>query len=364
MSKSRFLNKRRLAGLVIGIGVLVSATWLLRPEIGARLFANAVETAVNRDVIGDLPDGMHLALCGTGSPLPDPSRAGPCSAIIVDGKMFIIDIGGGAVRRLGEMGLNPGRVEALLLTHFHSDHIDGMGELLLQRWAGGGHDAPLPVIAPDGVTPIVDGINAAYAADARYRVAHHGEDIMPPSGIGGIARPFAVPADDAEQIIYDQDGLKITAFAVNHEPVVPAVGYRFDYKGRSIVFSGDTARSAVVEKACNGCDILVHEVLNAEMVGITEAAMKKAERPRLEKIMADIPDYHTTPAEVVESAKAAKAKMLVFSHIVPAVPIGFLEAYYLKDVPSGFRGKMVIGKDGMLFSLPANKDNIERRDLL
>lgn len=364
MSKSRFLNKRRLAGLVIGIGVLVSATWLLRPEIGARLFANAVETAVNRDVIGDLPDGMHLALCGTGSPLPDPSRAGPCSAIIVDGKMFIIDIGGGAVRRLGEMGLNPGRVEALLLTHFHSDHIDGMGELLLQRWAGGGHDAPLPVIAPEGVAPIVDGINAAYAADARYRVAHHGEDIMPPSGIGGIARPFAMPAGDAEQIIYDQDGMKITAFAVNHEPVVPAVGYRFDYKGRSIVFSGDTVRSAAVEKACNGCDILVHEVLNAEMVGITEAAMKKAERPRLEKIMADIPDYHTTPAEVVESAKAAKAKMLVFSHIVPAVPIGFLEAYYLKDVPSGFRGKMVMGKDGMLFSLPANQDSIKQDDLL
>ncbi len=364
MSKSRFLNKRRLAGLVIGIGVLISATWLLRPEIGARLFANAVETAVNRDVIGDLPDGMHLALCGTGSPLPDPSRAGPCSAIIVDGKMFIIDIGGGAVRRLGEMGLNPGQVEALLLTHFHSDHIDGMGELLLQRWAGGGHDAPLPVIAPEGVAPIVDGINAAYAADARYRVAHHGEDIMPPSGIGGIARPFAVPADDAEQIIYDQDGLKITAFAVNHEPVVPAVGYRFDYKGRSIVFSGDTARSAVVEKVCNGCDIFVHEVLNAEMVGITEAAMKKAERPRLEKIMADIPDYHTTPAEVVESAKAAKAKMLIFSHIVPAVPIGFLEAYYLKDVPSGFRGKMVMGKDGMLFSLPANKNSIGQDDLL
>ncbi|MEP2102466.1 MAG: MBL fold metallo-hydrolase [Parasphingorhabdus sp.] len=364
MSKSKFFSKRRLWGLAIGIGVLVSATWLLRPEIGARLFANAVETAVNRDVIGDLPDGMHLALCGTGSPLPDPSRAGPCSAVIIDGKMFIVDIGGGAVRRLGEMGLSPGRVEALLLTHFHSDHIDGMGELLLQRWAGGGHEAPLPVIAPEGVTTIVEGINAAYAADARYRVAHHGEDIMPPSGTGGIARPFALPTDGTEQIVYDQDGLKITTFAVNHEPVVPAVGYRFDYKGRSIAFSGDTTRSAAVEKACNGCDILVHEVLNAEMVAITEAAMKKAKRPRLEKIMADIPDYHASPAEAVESAKAAKAKMLVFSHIVPAVPIGFLEAYYLEGVTASYRGKMVMGKDGMLFSLPANKDNIERGDLL
>lgn len=364
MGRSKIFSKRRLWGLAIGIGVLASALWLLRAEIGAQLFANAVETAVNRDVIADLPEGMHLALCGTGSPLPDPSRAGPCSAVIVDGKLFIVDIGGGAVRRLGEMGLSPGRIEALLLTHFHSDHIDGMGELLLQRWAGGGHDAPLPVIAPEGLAAIVDGINAAYAADASYRVAHHGEDTMPPSGIGGIAQPFALPTDDAERIVYDQYGLKITAFAVNHEPVVPAVGYRFDYKGRSIVFSGDTTRNAAVERACNGCDILVHEVLNAEMVSLTEAAMKKAKRPRLEKIMADIPDYHATPAEVAESAKAAKAKMLVFSHIVPAVPIGLLEPYYLKDVTADFRGKIVMGKDGMLFILPANKDNIERRDLL
>ncbi|QTD54916.1 MBL fold metallo-hydrolase [Parasphingorhabdus cellanae] len=364
MGRSKFFSKRLLLGVAMGIGVLVSATWLLRPAIGAWLFANAVETAVNRDVIGDLPEGMHLALCGTGSPLPDPSRAGPCSAVIIDGKMFIVDIGGGAVRRLGEMGLSPGRIEALLLTHFHSDHIDGMGELLLQRWAGGGHAEPLPVIAPEGVTPIVDGINAAYAADASYRVAHHGEDIMPPSGIGGTARPFALPTDEAEQIVYDQDGLKITAFAVNHEPVVPAVGYRFDYKGRSIVFSGDTTRNVAVERACNGCDILVHEVLNAEMVALTEAAMKKAGRPRLEKIMADIPDYHATPAEVAESAKAAKAKMLVFSHIVPAVPNSLLEPYYLKDVTAGFRGKIVMGKDGMLFSLPADSDHIGRSDLL
>ncbi|MEO0441701.1 MAG: MBL fold metallo-hydrolase, partial [Pseudomonadota bacterium] len=142
--RAKFFSKRLLWGLAIGIGVFLSAYWLLRAEIGERIFVNAVEAAVGRDVIGDLPEGMHLALCGTGSPLPDPSRAGPCSAVIVEGKLFIVDIGGGAVRRMGEMGLGPGQVEALLLTHFHSDHIDGMGELLLQRWAGGGHDAPLP----------------------------------------------------------------------------------------------------------------------------------------------------------------------------------------------------------------------------
>ena len=141
--------------LLLMVLLVVGAGLLFREPIGPRLFARAVETGVARDVIGDLPDGIHVALCGTGSPLPDPSRAGPCSAVIIDGKMFIVDIGGGAVRNLGLMGLAPGATEALLLTHFHSDHIDGMGELMLQRWAAGGRDAPLPVIAPEGVEPIV-----------------------------------------------------------------------------------------------------------------------------------------------------------------------------------------------------------------
>lgn len=354
----------------LGIGLLVllllaaGAGMLFQRQIGERLFARAVESAVARDVIGDLPDGMHVALCGSGSPLPDPTRAGPCSAVIIDGKIFIVDIGGGAVRNLGLMGLNPGAVEALLLTHFHSDHIDGMGELMLQRWAGGGRDAPLPVIAPEGVAVIVDGLNAAYAADVQYRIAHHGEATMSPSGAGGVARAFSAPKGPQQLTVYQQDGITITAFSVAHKPISPAVGYRFDYKGRSVVFSGDTIRQAAVEKACNGCDLLVHEVLNAEMVGTLEAAFDKAGRQRMVKIMADIPDYHTTPVDAAKTAKAARAKMLVFSHIVPALPLDYLEDYFMKGVDGAFDGPVVLGKDGMLFSLPADKDGIDRDNLL
>ena len=351
-------------GLMLLLLLAIGAALLFQESLGKRLFAGAVESAVTRDVIGDLPDGMHVALCGSGSPLPDPTRAGPCSAVIIDGRMFIVDIGGGAVRNLGLMGLNPGATEALLLTHFHSDHIDGMGELMLQRWAGGGHEAPLPVIAPEGVDMIVDGLNAAYAADVQYRVAHHGEATMPAAGAGGAAMPFSFPEGQEQRIVYEKHGIRITAFSVAHKPIAPAVGYRFDYKGRSVVFSGDTVKLPAIAQACNGCDLLVHEVLNAEMVGTLETAFEKAGRKRLVKIMADIPDYHTTPVEAAETAQAGQAKMLVFSHIVPALPIGYLDAYFMKGAAAAYDGPLILGEDGMLFTLPANKDSIERGDLL
>ena len=355
--------KKLALGLLILLLLVVAGAALFQEQIGKRLFARAVDTAVARDVIGDLPDGIHVGLCGSGSPLPDPTRAGPCSAVIIDGRMFLVDSGGGAVRNLGRMGLNPGATEALLLTHFHSDHIDGMGELLLQRWVGGGRDAPLPVIAPQGVEAIVNGLNAAYAADAQYRIAHHGEATIRPTGAGGEARPFSMPQGQDTIVVYDRDGIRITAFAVDHRPIAPAVGYRFDYKGRSVVFSGDTVKLPVVEKVCNGCDLLVHEVLNAEMVGTMEAGFRKAGRKRMAKIMADIQDYHTTPVQAAEVAAAAGAKMLVFSHIVPALPLAYLDGYYMKGVAGAYDGPVVLGQDGMLFSLPANQDKIEESNL-
>lgn len=351
-------------GLLIVVLLVVGAGLLFREQIGERLFARAVETGVTRDVIGGLPDGINVVLCGTGSPLPDPSRAGPCSAVIIDGKMFIVDIGGGAVRKIGMIGLNPGATEALLLTHFHSDHIDGMGELMMQRWAGGGRDAPLPVIAPEGVEAVVDGWNASYAADAQYRIAHHGAATILPTGKGGVARPFSIPDGQAQLVVYDQGGIRITAFPVDHRPIAPAVGYRFDYKGRSVVFSGDTVKLPSIAKACNGCDLLVHEALNSAMVRTMEKEFERDGRKRLAKIMADIQNYHTTPVEAAETARDGKAKMLVLSHIVPALPLAYLDSYYLKGTADAYDGPVILGQDGMLFSLPANKDSIERGDLL
>lgn len=356
--------RKLLTGLAVIAVLAVGAGWIFQKQIGEQLFARAVEQAFARDLIGDLPDGLHVVLCGSGSPLPDPVRAGPCTAVIAGEQIFIVDIGGGAVRKMGQIGLPMANVEALLITHFHSDHIDGMGELLLQRWAGGGHDSPLPVHGAEGIEAIVDGLNSAYTADVRYRIAHHGAETMAPSGAGGIARPFALPEGEDQAVILDREGLKITVFRVNHEPVEPAFGYRFDYKDRSVVISGDTAKDGRVADICSGCDLLVHEVLNAEMVGKMQAAAEKAGNTRIAKIAFDIPSYHATPVEAAEIARDAETDMLVFNHIVPAVPLTYLESYYMKGVVEVFDGPVVLGRDGMLFSLPANKNSIDQDQLL
>ena len=181
-------------------------------------------------------DGLHAGICGSGSPMVDINRTGPCVAVVAGKHLYIVDIGDGSTRNITLMGFQTGKIDAVLLTHFHSDHIAGLGELMLQRWAGGSNITPVDVIGPTGVETVVDGFNTAYSLDTGYRVVHHGPRTMPPSGAGGIAKPFTFgPAEDASVVVVDQDGVKITAFKVDHRPVVPAVGYRFDYKGRSLV---------------------------------------------------------------------------------------------------------------------------------
>jgi len=358
------MAKKLTIGLVFLVGIAIIAALMFQVQIGERLFDRAVEQGLLRDVAGDLPDGLHVGLCGSGSPIPDPTRAGPCSVVVAGDKIFVVDAGEGGPRNLARMGLAGDGYEALLLTHFHSDHIDGVGGVMFQNWTGTGASSPLPVLGPAGVEEIVAGFNQAYLTDNGYRVEHHGAETMPPSGAGAVAQPFTFEEGQDELVIYNKGGIKVTSFIVDHDPVRPAVGYRFDYKDRSVVFSGDAAKTPSIAKACNGCDIMVHEALNREMVGKVNAAVTKAGNKRLAKITADIPDYHASPVEAAETAKDGKAKMLVFSHIVPAVPISYLNALWLDGVSDAYDGEVVMGQDGMIFSLPANKTNIEQDELL
>ena len=112
-----------------------------------------------------LPDGLHVGLCGSGSPFPDESRAGPCTLVLAGQRLFMFDAGSGATRNIGRMGFKHGQIEAVFLTHFHSDHIDGLGELLLQRWIDGRHRTHMPVHGPVGVAQIVDGLMQVYRQD-------------------------------------------------------------------------------------------------------------------------------------------------------------------------------------------------------
>lgn len=354
--------RRVVLGLLVIMMIIAGLAWLSRDRLGEIVFERAVKASYGADATRGLPDGLHVILCGTGSPLPDPQRSGPCTLVLAGKQLFLVDAGAGAGRRIGQIGIPPGKIDATLLTHFHSDHIDGLGEVLMLRWAGSGRKAQMPIYGPKGVDKVVGGFDTAYTADYGYRIAHHGADIMPRSGAGGQA--VTVPASVRPVPIYNRGGVKISAFQVKHDPVEPALGYRFDYKGRSVVISGDTAPTATVSSACSGCDVLVHEVLNSAMVGkIAQAAADHGDR-RIAKIMSDIPGYHSSPVAVATIARKGKAQMLVFTHIVPRMPSRLLHPYFLRGVAQAFSGPVVMGEDGNRISLPAGSDRIEQADLL
>ena len=344
-----------LAGIIL-VGLAISQ--IFKVQIGERMFTNVLERNLGRNMLDELSDGLHVALCGAGAPLPDISRNGPCTAVIAGDRVFIVDIGSGAARNMGPMQLPIGQIGGIFLTHFHSDHIDGLGELMMLRWVQGNHTDPVPVYGPTGVTRVVEGFNAAYRLDAGYRVAHHGTEIVPPSGTGGAPKPFRVTGLNSAEVIYDEAGLKVTAFAVDHSPIHPAVGYRFDYKGRSAVISGDTVKHPNLIRQSKGIDLLVHESLNAEWVGKMKETAERRGLTAAAKIFHDILDYHTTPVEAAEIADEADVGALVLSHVVPIVPIDYLQAYYLKGTRDAYKGPITLGKDGMLFSMPTNSDAI------
>jgi ribonuclease Z len=352
------LSRRALALAAVLLCAAAGGVFLLRGPLAVRVMRRVAERTLAADGIAALPDGLHVVLCGAGSPLPDPERSGACTAVIAGRSLFVVDAGSGA-RNLMPMGLAPGPLAALFLTHFHSDHIDLLGQLAMLRWTNGAHEAPLPVFGPPGVEEVVEGFDAAYRRDSAYRAEHHGPAIAPPGGAGLTARPFPLPEVGAAVVVFEADGVRVTAFAVDHEPVVPAVGYRFDYAGRSVVVSGDTRKSAEVLRMAKGVDLLVHEALSPELVAVLDEAARTAGRANVAQILRDIPGYHTTPVEAAQTAEAAGARHLLYTHVVPALPLPGLDAEFLRGVSDAYSGGVTLGRDGTQVSLPRGNVEIE-----
>lgn len=352
-----------LKKLIVSVVVLLLVGGAAFAIFGDKLITRVMEKQVVRNLSGEafreMTGGLNVVICGAGSPMPDPHRAGPCVAVIAGERLMIVDAGSGAVRNFAPAGILAGRIEAVFITHFHSDHIDGLGELELQRWGNGAHSSPLPVHGPRGIEEVVAGFNQAYTQDFKYRVAHHGPTIIPPMGAGGIAVPFELPAEGQGTVVLEADGLKVTAFAVNHAPISPAVGYRFDYQGRSVVISGDTSKSANLQKFATGADVLIHEALNEDMVNILTVGAYQTGAGNIEQITKDILNYHTTPVQAGEIAQAAGVKQLVLYHIVPPLPIRPMERMFAKGVSAVYQGGVTVARDGTWISLPANSDVVK-----
>src|SRR5262249_4809432 len=194
---------------VLGIGASV-ALYACAGTLSVALLRRVAARTIFAGTGAGLPEGLHVALCGTGSPYPDPTRAGPCAGIIAGQHVFIVDSGRGSPDVVARMGLQGSRIEAVLLTHFHSDHIDGLPQLAEQRWVAWRAKTPVLVIGPPGVDRVVAGFNEAHALNDIYRTAHHGADAANPAGAGMTARPFALPEPPGSVVVFEGDGLRIT----------------------------------------------------------------------------------------------------------------------------------------------------------
>ncbi|HVV33724.1 MAG TPA: MBL fold metallo-hydrolase [Vitreimonas sp.] len=343
---------RVLVGVVLVAALIAGGLYWKRDDVALAIFRQGAERAIAMDTAATLPDGLAAGFCGTGSPLPDRTRAGACLLVVAGRHIFVFDAGDGAAETITQMGFKPTNIEAVFLTHFHSDHIDGLGALALQHWVQHAATAPLPVYGGEGVERVVGGFNEAYAIDSTYRTAHHGAAVAPPSGFGLSARPFAIADGQQSTVVYDNDGVKVIAFTVDHGPVHPAFGYRIDYAGRSITISGDTAPTPNVAAMAQNTDLLVHEALSPTLVNIIADDAAADGQAGLSKIMHDIQNYHTTPSQAADAATAAHAHALALTHIVPPLPYRILEGPFLGDARAHFSGPFWVMQDGDLVSLP------------
>jgi ribonuclease BN (tRNA processing enzyme) len=271
----------------------------------------------------------RVVMLGTGTPNADPERSGPAVAIVVGDIAYLVDAGPGIVRRAAQAArddsihaLQPPRLRRVFITHLHSDHTVGLPDLILSPWVLGRTD-PLDVFGPHGTKRMVDLLEQAYSEDVEIRL-NGGE----PSNKTGYA---ANAHDVGAGVVYRDSNVTVTAFNVQHGKWEQAFGYRFATRDRVIVVSGDTSPSDAVVAACNGCDVLVHEVYSAERFRTRPAEWRQYHAA-----------YHTSTEQLADIATRARPKLLVLYH---QLYWGDDDAALVRQIRAKYRGSVVSAKD-------------------
>ena len=290
-----------------------------------------------------------VVLLGTGTPVPDPERSGPATAIVVDGSAYLVDFGPGVVRRAkaavlerGITPLEPANLKVAFVTHLHSDHTAGYSDLILTGWTAGRRTS-LEVYGPTGLQSMTEHILQAYHIDIETRTTPGGDQQANPEG-------WKVNAHEIKPgVIYKDAKITVTAFPTRH--AMESYGFRFDTPDRSIVISGDTSPTEETIKACNGCDILIHEVRTLELFSNL-----------LEERRSFGSKNHTTSEQLAALATKAKPGLLIAYHawiawgpsVVPSgeQPVGLTTGGFhsspdvlQKEIASRYSGHFVIGRD-------------------
>ena len=296
-----------------------------RHALTVALFVAALVPAVARG------QQFRATLLGTGCPAAVMNRFGPSTLVEAGDQKFLFDAGRGALQRLTQLDVRWQDVQGVFLTHLHSDHVVGFPDLWLTGWLiVPGRKVPLQVRGPKGTAAMMSHLQQAFAYDVRIRTENDG---VSPEGVALAVEEIG------EGVVYDKGGVKITAFEVDHAPVKPALGYRIDYSGRSIVLSGDTRVSQNLLRHAQNVDVLVHEVFapaTLQRAGVPAARAKS------------IVDYHTTPEQAGEVFARLKPKLAVYSHIcMPSAT----EEDLVPGTRKTYTGPLELGEDLMAIDI-------------
>ena len=271
---------------------------------------------------------LKVTLLGTGDPDPLMERFGPGILVEAGNEKLIFDAGRGGMQRLAQLGIPWNDLSALFLTHLHSDHTVGIPDLYLTGWLLG-RAVPFHVWGPAGTRAMMSQLVKAFRFDIHIRQA---DDLRPAKGAVVVAK------DIAQGVVYENGGVKVTAFDVEHGPVKPALGYRVDFAGHSVVLSGDTNFSENLIRFAQGTDVLIHEVCLAD-----PEVLKGSEHER--HVMA----HHITPERAAEVFNRVQPKLAVYSHVVLLGNVN--DEQILARTRKTYSGRLEMGEDLMVIAV-------------
>lgn len=283
---------------------------------------------------------LELTLLGTNGPPHVGHRFGP-SQVISDGEVrLLIDTGWGSTLRLFQAAMPPQTIDAVFITHLHSDHTTDMADFLVMRWVGG-ITTPIPIYGPVGTKRMVEGFQQAMEADTSYRLAHHGEKLWS-GGLAADITEFEAGVEPVEIARYGK--IAVQAYEVDHFPVKPAYGFRFEAEGKTIAISGDTNPCDGLRNGAKDADILVCDSMNVQLMQALEAQLRNGGNAVQASLLEDAHDYHAPVSAMAELAQEAGVKHLLLSHILP--PVGEAQApMFIAGLDQVFKGKITVGKD-------------------